>query len=172
MDNSSFTSIVVSTGNNESADETNAGGMTKYENMYFTKTECNLASVFLITCALLGTILNFLVASVYVQKSTKCTYEIFILFLAFINLSGCCGLMGVDYWFVFSSYDSCREPPDFTTQLAMFMECGSVLMLLNIAIDRYLSIRWAVHQLMTAKRAYCMCCGAMLVAVSVAYLPW
>ena len=26
------------------------------------------------------------------------------------------------------------------------MECASVLMLLNIAIDRYLSIRWAVHQ--------------------------
>ena len=31
-------------------------------------------------------------------------------------------------------------------QLSMFMECASVLMLLNIAIDRYLSIRWAVYQ--------------------------
>ncbi|XP_075245864.1 uncharacterized protein LOC142339599 [Convolutriloba macropyga] len=159
---------------NESRDGNDTGegiDMARFENMFFTRTECKIVSAFLITCAILGSLLNFLVASVYIQKKSKCTYEIFILFLAFINLLGCCGVMCVDYWFVFSSYDSCREPPDFTTQLAMFMECASVLMLLNIAIDRYLSIRWAVHQLMTPRRAYVMCGCAIVIATSVACLP-
>ena len=106
---------------NESRDGNDTGegiDMARFENMFFTRTECKIVSAFLITCAILGSLLNFLVASVYIQKKSKCTYEIFILFLAFINLLGCCGVMCVDYWFVFSSYDSCREPPDFTTQVS------------------------------------------------------
>ena len=82
--------------------------------------ECSLVSVFLFTCSVLGSVLNLLVASVYIQKSPKCTYEIFVLFLAFINLWGCSGLIIVEYWFIFSSFDTCNNPPDFTTQVNKF----------------------------------------------------
>ena len=116
------------------------GGMGEYENMLWTEFECTFVSVFLFTCSILGTVFNLLVASVYIQKSPKCTYEIFVLFLAFINLGGCSGLVVIEYWFIFSSFETCNQPPDFTTQVRFYHFADDWTLVLLVKIFQILSI--------------------------------
>ena len=50
--------------------------------------------------------------------------------------------------------------------LTMVLECGSILSLLNIAIDRYFSICWPTHEVITEMRAKLLCAAVFLLSIT------
>ncbi|XP_075239164.1 uncharacterized protein LOC142334763 isoform X2 [Convolutriloba macropyga] len=122
--------------------------------------------------SVLGSMFNICVLVVYGGKRNKCTFEVFVFFLAGINLSGSMLAMPVETVFVWaSSPEDCNSPPDSLTIVTMVLECASILSLLNIAVDRYFSICWPTRTFITESRAKILCGIVSLIALMLGVIP-
>ena len=61
---------------------------------------------------------------------------------------------------------------DYTLVVTMVLECASILSLLNIAVDRYFSICWPTHSVITESRAQQLCAVVVAVALLLAVIPF
>ncbi|XP_063713036.1 alpha-1D adrenergic receptor-like isoform X2 [Symsagittifera roscoffensis] len=123
--------------------------------------------------AVVGSLFNICVLVVYAGKRNKCTFEVFVFFLAAVNLSGSLVAMPVETVVVWAdSREACNSPPDYTLVVTMVLECASILSLLNIAVDRYFSICWPTHSVITESRAQQLCAVVVAVALLLAVIPF
>ena len=135
----------------------------------------NIPGIYFISLQmLLGLIGNLLVIVVYFTRFKISNYRVFVLFLAFLDLTNCVLVMPFSIMYL---YFPINFPSNFICKaghfLGFFGGVASPLMLVVIAIDRFRKVCRPLKKQITEKQAKISCTVIVLITLSVTWFtPW